>query len=287
ATVLSIGAFGFLPSYTAMVSIVAPPRLRSQAYAWSLFFYSTGAIVVSAVVGGISNAHGQRVALVVLAALVLIGGLVNASAGRFVDVDIERARRVEAAERSDALLYCRGVDAAYGGVQVLFGVDFTVEKGEMVAVLGTNGAGKSTFLKTITGLLDPTAGIIQFNGADVTHTDPTACARLGIMAVPGGRSIFPTLSVAENLKVAGWLFRKDRRYLETATSQVLGHFPILHERWSTAAGDLSGGEQQMLSLAQAFIAEPELLLVDELSLGLAPTVVSRLVEILRHIHERG
>ncbi|TMM18255.1 MAG: MFS transporter [Actinobacteria bacterium] len=287
ATVLSIGAFGFLPSYTAMVSIVAPPRLRSQAYAWSLFFYSTGAIVVSAVIGGISNAHGQRVSLTVLAALVLIGGLVNASAGRFVDVDIERARRVEAAERSDALLYCRGVDVAYGGVQVLFGVDFEVQRGEMVAVLGTNGAGKSTFLKAITGLLDPVAGVVQFNGRDITHLDPMACTRLGILHVPGGRSIFPTLSVAENIKVAGWLFRKDKGYLERATRQALGHFPILQERWGTMAGDLSGGEQQMLSLAQAFIAEPELLLVDELSLGLAPTVVARLVEILRRIHEKG
>jgi branched-chain amino acid transport system ATP-binding protein len=270
-----------------MVSIVAPPRLRSQAYAWSLFFYSTGAIVVSVVIGGISDAHGQRVSLTVLAVLVLIGGLVNVSASRFVDVDIERARRVDAAERSDALLYCQGVDAAYGGVQVLFGVDFEVQRGEMVAVLGTNGAGKSTFLKAITGLLDPVAGVVQFNGRDITHLDPMACTRLGILQVPGGRSIFPTLSVAENIKVAGWLFRKDKNYLERATRQVLGHFPILEERWATMAGDMSGGEQQMLSLAQAFIAEPELLLVDELSLGLAPTVVARLVEILRRIHEKG
>jgi ABC-type branched-subunit amino acid transport system ATPase component/predicted MFS family arabinose efflux permease len=287
AAVLSVGAFGFLPSYTSMVSLVAPPRLRSQAFAWSLFFYSSGAIVVSLIIGGISNAHGQRVSLVVLASLVLIGGLVNASAARFVPLDVDRAVRVEVARRSEALLHCQGVDAAYGGVQVLFGVDFEVQRGEMVAVLGTNGAGKSTFLKAITGLLDPVAGIIQFKGDDITHADPTACARLGIMQVPGGRSIFPTLSVAENMKVAGWLFRKDRGYLETATRHVLSHFPILEERWTTMAGDLSGGEQQMLSLAQAFIAEPELLLVDELSLGLAPTVVSRLVEILRQIHERG
>ncbi|HEY3943457.1 MAG TPA: MFS transporter [Acidimicrobiales bacterium] len=287
ATLLSLGAFGFLPSYTTMVSRVAPPGLRSQAYAWSLFFYSTGAIVVSVIIGAISNAHGQRVAMLVLGGLVFAGGAISASARRFVDDDIERALRVEAARESDALLYCQGVDASYGGVQVLFGVDFEVQRGEMVAVLGTNGAGKSTFLKTVTGLLDPVAGIIQFKGGDITHADPTACARLGIMQVPGGRSVFPALSVAENLKVAGWLFRKDRAYLDGATRKVLGHFPFLEERWSTSAGDLSGGEQQMLSLAQAFIAEPELLLVDELSLGLAPTVISRLVEILRRIHERG
>jgi branched-chain amino acid transport system ATP-binding protein len=287
ATVLSVGAFGFLPSYTTMVSMVAPPRLRSQAYAWSLFFYSTGAVVVSVFIGGISNAHGQRVSLLILSGLVFVGGVINASASRFVNLDIERAVRVEAAHGSDALLYCQGVDAAYGGVQVLFGVDFEVQRGEMVAVLGTNGAGKSTFLKAVTGLLDPVAGIIQFNGADITHADPMACARLGIMQVPGGRSIFPNLSVAENLKVAGWLFRKDKSYLDKATRQVLAHFPFLEERWNTLAGDLSGGEQQMLSLAQAFIAEPELLLVDELSLGLAPAIVSRLVDILRQMHQRG
>ena len=287
AIVLSIGAYGFLPAYTTLVASVAPPRVRSQAYAWSLVWYALGGIVMSAVVGGIQNANGPRVALIVLALVVVVGGALNVSVQRTVMADVERATRANEALDSAALLCCRGLDAGYSGVQVLFGVDFEINQGEMVALLGTNGAGKSTFLKAITGLVDPTGGAISFAGRDITHADPLACARLGIMAIPGGRGVFPTLTVAANLKVATWMFRKDRKSTDAALERVLGHFPVLRERWGTLAGDLSGGEQQMLSLAQAFIAEPRLLLIDELSLGLAPVVVARLVAILRDIHARG
>ncbi|HKN39409.1 MAG TPA: MFS transporter, partial [Acidimicrobiia bacterium] len=287
ATVLSIGAFGFLPAYTTLVAAVVSPRVRSQAYAWSLFWYALGGITVSVVIGAINDASGPRTALALLAAVVAVGGLISTSVRETIDADVARANRLTEAIESPALLSCRGVDAGYGGVQVLFGVDFEVHEGEMVALLGTNGAGKSTFLKAITGLVDPAAGAISFAGRDITHADPMACARLGIMHVPGGRAIFPTVTVAENLKVAGWQFRKDKRYVEDALDRVLGYFPVLRDRWNTLAGDLSGGEQQMLSLAQAFIAEPKLLLVDELSLGLAPVLVQQLVDILRAIHSRG
>jgi ABC-type branched-subunit amino acid transport system ATPase component/predicted MFS family arabinose efflux permease len=287
AIVLSIGGYGFLPAYTTLVSSVVPPRVRSQAYAWSLFWYALGGVVVSAIVGGIQNAGGPRAALLVLAVIVIAGGALNASAARTIEADAERATRSRRALESEALLCCRGVDAGYGGVQILFGVDFEVAEGEMVALLGTNGAGKSTFLKAITGLVDPTDGAVSFAGRDITHADPLACARLGIMAVPGGRGVFPTLTVADNLKVATWMFRKDRRHCDDAVQRVLEHFPVLRERWHTLAGDLSGGEQQMLSLGQAFIAEPRLLLIDELSLGLAPAIVAKLVDILREIHARG
>ena len=287
ATILSIGAFGFLPAYTTLVATVVPPRVRSQAYAWSLFWYALGGITVSVLIAAINNAHGPRVSLAVLAAIVGAGGLISTSVRLSVRDDVSRASRLTEAVSSDAILSCRGVDAGYGGVQILFGVDFDVHEGEMVALLGTNGAGKSTFLKSITGLVDPGAGAIMFDGRDITHADPMACARLGIMHVPGGRGIFPTISVADNLKVAGWQFRKDRPYLEDATARVLGYFPVLRERAATLAGELSGGEQQMLSLAQAFIAKPKLLLVDELSLGLAPVIVGQLADILRTIHRQG
>ncbi|MHB1854008.1 MAG: MFS transporter, partial [Acidimicrobiales bacterium] len=288
AFVLSIGAIGFLPIYTTLVAIIAPPTLRTQTYGWTLLFYGLGAIVIQAfVISPIVNSDGQRVAMLVLACLVALGGLFGASSARFVEGDIDQARRQEVASQSDALLTCSGVDVAYGGVQVLFGVDFELHKGEMVALLGTNGAGKSTFLKAISGLLDPVGGVMYMNGTDITHADPMATAKLGIMQVPGGRGVFPTLSVADNLRVAGWMFRKDRRYVAEQTKKVIGYFPILQERSSALAGDLSGGEQQMLSLAQAFIAEPELLLIDELSLGLAPAVVGRLLEIVREIHAKG
>src|SRR4029077_15489538 len=124
-------------------------------------------------------------------------------------------------------------------------------------------------------------------GRDITHADPLACARLGIMAIPGGRGVFPTLSVGDNLRAATWMVREERASSQDAVQRVLDYFPILRERWHTLAGDLSGGEQQMLCLAQAVIAQPRLLLVDELSLGLAPTIVASLVEILRAIHARG
>jgi ABC-type branched-subunit amino acid transport system ATPase component/predicted MFS family arabinose efflux permease len=287
ATVLSIGGYGFLPAYTTIVATVAPPRIRAQAYAWSLFYYALGGIIVSAIVGAINNAHGPRPALVVLACVCFLGGAVTIGVRRTIVADAARAVAVAAAPDSDSLLSCRGLDAGYDGVQVLFGVDLDVRPGEMLALLGTNGAGKSTVLKAITGLVDPIGGQITFDGRDITQADPGTCARLGIMAVPGGRGIFPTLTVMDNLKAACWQIRRDRNTSRASIEHALDQFPVLRQRAHTLAGDLSGGEQQMLSLAQAFIAKPKLLLIDELSLGLAPVIVSQLVGILREIHAAG
>src|SRR5205807_2231672 len=194
-------------------------------------------------------------------------------------------QRLSAGDRS--LLLCAGVDVAYDSVQVLFGVDFDVREGEIVALLGTNGAGKSTLLKAISGLVEPASGAIFFDGQDVTHKGPQESAALGIVQMPGGRSVFPTLSVDECLRLAGWAHRADPEHVKRATALALEQFPVLQQRRSTMAGDLSGGEQQMLGLAMALIAKPRLLMIDELSLGLAPTIVSRLVEIVRAIHEQG
>ncbi len=185
------------------------------------------------------------------------------------------------------LLVVRGLDVAYDQTQVLFGVDFEVEEGEIVALLGTNGAGKSTLLKAISGLNPGRSGSIVFDGRDIVGADTGEIARLGIAQVPGGRGIFPSLTVADNIRAAGWLYRDDRTYLADATARVLEYFPVLEARWETAAGSLSGGEQQMLSLAQAFIAKPRMLMIDELSLGLAPTIVDRLLDIVRAIHDSG
>src|SRR5207253_5934713 len=196
-----------------------------------------------------------------------------------------RRQRLTVGQRS--LLVCAGVDVAYDAVQVLFGVDLDVHEGELVALLGTNGAGKSTLLKAVSGLVDPSGGTILFDGKDVTHADPRMRLDLGIVQMPGGRSIFPTLTVDECLRLAGWAHRDDPRHVKEATARALEQFPILGRRRSTMAGDLSGGEQQMLGLAMALISKPRLLMIDELSLGLAPTIVSSLVEIVRAIHEQG
>jgi branched-chain amino acid transport system ATP-binding protein len=126
-----------------------------------------------------------------------------------------------------------------------------------------------------------------FDGRSITNVDPVQVARAGIAQIPGGRAVFPTLTVEENIRVAGWMFRGDTEHMREATERVLETFPVLRERWTTPAGDLSGGEQQMLSLAQAFIARPKMLMIDELSLGLAPLVVQQLLEVVDEIHRRG
>ncbi len=185
------------------------------------------------------------------------------------------------------LVQCKGLDVAYGPVQVLFGVDFEVEDGEIVALLGTNGAGKSTLLKTISGLLSPSAGNVFFDGHDITGADAEAVTRAGVSLMPGGKGIFPSVTVEEHLRLAAWTFRKDTARIEAARAGVLELFPRLAERRAQPAGYLSGGEQQMLALAQAFMGRPRLLLVDELSLGLSPAVVGHLLDVLRTVHAAG
>src|SRR3954463_7263237 len=186
------------------------------------------------------------------------------------------------------LLTCRGVDVAYDKVQILFGVDLEVAEGEIVALLGTNGAGKSTLLKAISGLVDPLAGKIMFGGQDITHADAVTTSRMGIVQVPGGKAVFPTLTVAEHFKAGCWLFAaEDPAEVSARTERVLDMFPRLRERWDQMAGNLSGGEQQQLALSMAFVAKPRLLIIDELSLGLAPAIVTQLLDIVREIHAGG
>jgi ABC-type branched-subunit amino acid transport system ATPase component len=185
------------------------------------------------------------------------------------------------------LLSCRRLDVAYGLVQVLFGVDFEVAEGELVALLGTNGAGKSTLLRAVAGLVTPMAGTVELAGADVTSMSAEARARAGVALMPGGKGVFPGLTVEEHLRLAGWLFRSDRARCAAARDEVLALFPLLEVRLDQPAANLSGGEQQMLALAQTLMGRPRLLLVDELSLGLAPTVVGQLLEVLRAVHRSG
>ncbi|MEY2435084.1 MAG: branched-chain amino acid transport system ATP-binding protein livF [Acidimicrobiaceae bacterium] len=185
------------------------------------------------------------------------------------------------------LLQCRGIDMAYGPVQILFDVDFDVTEGEIVALLGTNGAGKSTLLKGICGLVKPKRGTVVFNGEDVTNLPADTTTHRGISLMPGGKGVFPTLTVAENLRLAGWLIRSDQARVEAAKAEVEQLFPILKARSGQMAGNLSGGEQQMLALGGALMTRPQLLMIDELSLGLAPTIVGQLLEVVREIHRRG
>jgi len=185
------------------------------------------------------------------------------------------------------LLTGEGVEASYGSLQVLFGVDIGVERNELLALLGTNGAGKSTVLKSIAGLLPADKGKVVFDGRDITHLPAEEIARLGLSLMPGGKGVFPTLTVAENLRLACWMLRHDPAAAQRMRDETIAMFPILGERNDQLAGDLSGGEQQQLSLAMAFVTRPKMLCIDELSLGLAPTVVDRLVDKVREIHAHG
>jgi len=283
------------PGIYAVISLAVPPRMRTLGFATSSLWFILGVPIIP-IVGAVGDHFGIRIGMLMFVPVYVLGSLVLATSGNFLNGDIEKVRvstlaraevRKARVEGRAKLLMVRSLDAGYEGVQVLFGVDLDVEDGDMLAILGTNGAGKSTLLRSISGLLVPTAGAVLFDGRDITSADPNRIAESGIMQVPGGRGIFPGLTVAESLKVAGWMYEDDPEYYRQAVETVLGYFPILRRRWSTASRDLSGGEQQMLSLAQAFIARPRLLMIDELSLGLAPTVVEQLLEIVKEIHDQG
>lgn len=187
---------------------------------------------------------------------------------------------------STPLLRCRGIEAGYGPVQVLFGADLDVHAGEIVALLGTNGAGKSTLLRAVTGLLPPLAGTVHLDGRDTTGMAAHRMADLGVAQVAGGKAVFPSLSVDEHLRMAAWT-SDDPGATQAATAEARRLFPLLERRRDARAGDLSGGEQQMLAMAMAMVARPRLLLIDELSLGLAPAVVGELLDVVRRIRDEG
>lgn len=185
-----------------------------------------------------------------------------------------------------ALLCWDEIDARYGQVQILFGVSGQVGHGEILGLLGTNGAGKSTLLKVLAGIM-PTAGSIRLAGREVSGLDPQERVRSGLVMVPGGRGVFHSLTVEENLRVAGWTLRSDSGTRAQLTDEVLDLFPSLKVRRSTLAGSLSGGEQQMLAIAQAILCRPKVLFIDELSLGLSPVVVGELLGAVRRLNEQG
>lgn len=185
------------------------------------------------------------------------------------------------------LLGVEGLDFSYGSLQVLFGVCLEVRRGEALALLGTNGAGKSTLLRAVAGLERPAAGKVHFDGEDVTGVPAEQMVRRGLALIPGGRAVFPDMSVEENLQMQALSVRKDREWVRERREVVFALFPRLAQRLRQSAGSLSGGEQQQLALAKALLLGPELLCIDELSLGLAPVVVGELMEIVRGLQRSG
>jgi branched-chain amino acid transport system ATP-binding protein len=184
------------------------------------------------------------------------------------------------------VLHLDGVVAAYDDVTCLHGVSLEVRRGEIVTLIGANGAGKSTMLKTVSGLLTPRAGSIEFDGREIAGLSPDAIVAMGLVQVPEGRRVFPELSVEDNLRAGAYLVRERAKMRETL-AQVLRRFPRLAERRKQFAGTLSGGEQQMLAFGRAMMTSPRFLMLDEPSLGLAPLMVAEVMRAIRMFRDSG
>jgi branched-chain amino acid transport system ATP-binding protein len=185
----------------------------------------------------------------------------------------------------EPLLKVRGLTAGFDAGPVLFGIDLDIAPSELIALVGANGAGKSTLLGVLSGLVPATSGTITLAGQDVTNARPEVLVRRGIAHVPQGRRLFGTMSVEKNLMLGAYL-RRDRE-VGADLVRVLDHFPALKDKVSREAGTLSGGEQQMVAIGRGMMARPKLLMVDELSLGLAPKIVDRLIDVVQQINREG
>jgi branched-chain amino acid transport system ATP-binding protein len=190
-----------------------------------------------------------------------------------------------AADRAaDAILRVRNIESFYGPIMAIRGVSLDVPRGQIVTVLGANGAGKTTILKTISGVLDPLKGTVEFEGNQITRMDPDRIVRLGLGHVPEGREVFPFLTVAENLQMGAYLRRDGAAAIQKDLDRVFGYFPRLKERQAQPAGQLSGGEQQMLALSRCLMNRPKLILLDEPSLGLSPLLVKEIFAIVKRVN---
>ncbi len=296
------GAFAMVaalaPALNMTIMSIIPPQMRPHAAAMQgIALAAVGGFGGLLLLGGIDRRYGTAAAMISLAVPGIAAGLVMRSASKTVNDDLDRmidgiveeeeVRSFMARGTDVPLLACRHIDFSYGQLQVLFDIDFTVDDGEKVALLGTNGAGKSTLLRVISGLGPPTRGTVRLRGADITYVDAERRLRMGIVQIPGGRSVFAPMTVVENLRLCGYSLGRDPKAIESAVDTSLDAFPRLAERRHQAASTLSGGEQQMLALATALILRPRLLLIDELSLGLAPRVVAELLEMIRRINAEG
>ncbi|MBI4932730.1 MAG: MFS transporter [Actinobacteria bacterium] len=295
-------AFALLGCVAPLVTVagmsVLPPRLRPHFSALAGIAYSAvGGLGGILLLSGLDRRFGSAGAMAAIAGPGILCALIVNSAGRTVQADIarladdtveqEELRVARRSGRAIPLLEGKGIDFSYGSLQVLFGAGLTVHDGEVVALLGTNGAGKSTMLGVVSGLHLPSRGVVRLQGADITYVDAERRVGLGIAQIAGGQSTFSQLHVAEHLRAFGWTVRHDQRQIDAAIERSFEVFPALFEARHRPAVSLSGGQQQMLALTKALILQPRLLCIDELSLGLAPAVVTQLLEIIRDINRHG
>lgn len=293
--VISAALAMLAPAIFTGLSLAIPPRARATGYSVASLWIIPG-LAVLPMIGWIADKFTIRVGMLVMIPLFIIGGLIQRSIGNVIMDDIGQVWQ-SAAARSEALydrrqgqaklLLLRGVHSGYDGRMVLQGIDLEMEEGEIVALLGTNGAGKSTLLRTISGTVEADRGAVIFDGRDITHAPPNEIAALGVVQMPGGQGVFGSLTVRENLELAGWTQRRDAASVAAARAEVLAMFPILNERLDESAVNLSGGQQQMLALAMSFIMKPRILLIDELSLGLAPVIVGQMLPVIERLSKEG
>ena len=282
-----------------MQSIV-PYRLRGLGSAlgsiYVFFVGATGGALLSAL---FVNALGPKDTVLLLSVpTTMIGGLLVMRGATSIKKDLSLVvadlreelddhRRREADPANIPVIQVNAVDFAYGNVQVLFDVGFDVRRGEVLALLGTNGAGKSTILRIIAGVGTPSRGVVRLNGRNITFVAPEQRARLGIQLLPGGKGVFSQLTVLENLEMGAFIYRRDPDEVTRRIERVLELFPALAHARHKGAGSLSGGQQQMLALARVLLHDPEVLLIDELSLGLAPVVVQELIGVIERLRSTG
>jgi ABC-type branched-subunit amino acid transport system ATPase component len=282
------------PARSTLYVHISPAHIRGVALNANVLAGLPATVIRILLAAWVFANYGNQGGLYMAVPFLFVAALIEISAAGFFERDMRAAissqvasgewRRAKEAGNAK-LLVCRDVDVEYNGVQVLFEADFDVGEGEIVALLGTNGAGKSTMLKAIAGIQEASGGAVVVDGRDITHMPPNEIAKHGVVLMPGGKGTFPDLTVSENLAVANWL--NDPETSAAKLEEVAEMFPVLKERWDERAQLLSGGEQQMLSLSMAFLSRPRLLMIDELSLGLAPSVVDQLIEVVRKINEQG
>ena len=283
-----------------LLTTVVPYQLRGIGGALgAVYLFFIGAVGGALLTALMIDSYSPRVAVTVVAfPSALIGGWLLLRGSHYIRGDLAmlvKELREEAAEDERArqdpdqipAVQVSHIDFSYGPVQVLFDVGFEVRRGETLALLGTNGSGKSTILKAIAGLGTPSRGSVRLHGRSITYTSPEERTRMGVLLLPGGKSVFGDMTIAENLEMAAWNHRGDPADLDRRLTATLTLFPELADRGDQLAGSLSGGEQQLLALAGVLACEPDVLMIDELSLGLAPVMVERLVEVIQELRARG
>ena len=297
ATLLG-GAFALVQP---AVQAVFPPRLRGMGTAILTFLMvMAGGVGGGIVAGFLQDEIGERVTISIIAAIGMpLGAYFMLRGANRVRRDLslivselreerdEEQRRAESDPDDIPAIQLAQVDFSYGQVQVLFDLGFEVRKHETLALLGTNGAGKSTALKVITGLVIPERGVVRLHGQTITFATPEQRAAMGLHMLPGGAGVWSDLTIGDNLLMGAYAYRKDPDDRDRRIEKVFDMFPDLAQRPKERAGNLSGGQQQMLALARVMLHEPEVLMIDELSLGLAPVVVQSLLETIEELKDQG